>query len=115
MRRIAAMAVTVAVPIAMMATLLAGCGSSSPSTDVKVTGAFGKNPAVHIPQAKPDSQLVVKTVVKGSGPQLGQSDAFVGNYVGLRVERCEIHPEGRHLHAVDAVAIPSRARSCSRA
>ncbi|HUK71721.1 MAG TPA: FKBP-type peptidyl-prolyl cis-trans isomerase [Streptosporangiaceae bacterium] len=82
MRRIAALAVTVAVSIAMMATMLAGCGSSSPSADVKVTGTFGKNPAVNIPQVKPDNQLVVKTMVKGTGPQLGQSDAFVGNYVG---------------------------------
>jgi FKBP-type peptidyl-prolyl cis-trans isomerase len=82
MRRIAALALPVAVPLALMATLLVGCGSSSPGTDVKVSGAFGKNPAVQIPQVKPANQLVVKTVVKGDGPQLGQSDVFVGNYVG---------------------------------
>ncbi|HKB29989.1 MAG TPA: FKBP-type peptidyl-prolyl cis-trans isomerase [Streptosporangiaceae bacterium] len=69
-----------------MATLLAGCGGgSAPPTanvNVNVTGAFGKNPAVHIPKVKPSSHLLVKTVVKGNGPQLGQGDVFVGNYVG---------------------------------
>ncbi len=79
MRRIAALAL----PLAIVATLLAGCSSSSsPGTEVKVGGAFGKNPAVNIPKVKPDSQLHVTTVVKGNGPQLGQSDVFVGNYVG---------------------------------
>ena len=82
MRRIAALAL----PLAIVATLVAGCGGSSPSpspsTQVKVTGVFGKNPAVHIPKAKPGNRLVVSTVVKGNGPQLGQSDVFVGNYVG---------------------------------
>ena len=66
----------------MMATLLAGCGGTSPGTDVKVTGAWGRNPVVSIPKANPDNQLVVRTVVKGSGPQLAQNDVLVGNYVG---------------------------------
>jgi FKBP-type peptidyl-prolyl cis-trans isomerase len=84
MRRIAALAL----PLALVATLAAGCGGSSPSpspspsSQVKVTGAFGENPAVRIPKAKPDNHLVVTTVVKGNGPQLRQSDVFVGNYVG---------------------------------
>ncbi len=73
MRRIAAVALPVAVPLLMMATLLAGCGGSSPGTDVKVTGAWGRNPVVSIPQASPDNQLVVKTVLKGSGPQLART------------------------------------------
>ncbi len=77
-RRIAALAL----PLAVVATLAAGCGGSGPSTQVKVTGAFGKDPAVHIPKVKPDNRLAVTTVVKGSGPQLGQNDVFVGNYVG---------------------------------
>jgi FKBP-type peptidyl-prolyl cis-trans isomerase len=78
MRRIAVLVL----PLAIVATLVAGCGSSAPSTNVKVTGAFGKNPAVQIPRVAPSSQLVVKTVVKGSGPQLSRSDVFIGNYVG---------------------------------
>ncbi len=83
MRRIAALALPLAIVIGT-ATLVAGCGSSSPSPSaaIKVTGAFGQNPAVHIPKVKPGNRLVVTTVVKGSGPQLGQSDVFIGNYVG---------------------------------
>ena len=82
MRRIPALALPVAVSLVLMATLLAGCGGTSPGTDVKVTGAWGRNPVVSIPKAHPDNQLVVRTVVKGSGPQLAQNDVFVGNYVG---------------------------------
>jgi FKBP-type peptidyl-prolyl cis-trans isomerase len=80
MRRIAVLVL----PLAVVATLLAGCGGSSPapSAQVTVTGAFGKNPAVRIPKVRPGNRLVVTTVVKGNGPQLGQSDVFVGNYVG---------------------------------
>lgn len=78
MRRIAALAA----PLAIMATLLAGCGSSAPAADVKVTGSFGHNPAVKFPSVQPGKHLVVKTVVKGNGPQLGGNDEFVGNYVG---------------------------------
>jgi len=80
MRRITAIAVPLAIPLAMMAPLLAGCGSSAPSTTVNVSGTFGKNPSVKIPKVKPDNRLVVKTVVKGTGPQLIQTDEFVGNY-----------------------------------
>jgi FKBP-type peptidyl-prolyl cis-trans isomerase len=80
MRRITAVAVPLAIPLALMAALLAGCGSSAPNTTVHVSGSFGKNPSVNIPKVKPDNKLVVRTVVKGSGPQLGQSDVFVGNY-----------------------------------
>ena len=68
--------------------LLAGCGSSSPSTtaasnangSVAVSGAFGTAPAVKIPVAKASSKLAIKTVIKGTGPVLGQTDSFVGNY-----------------------------------
>ena len=82
MRRIAAIAVPLAIPLVMTAALVAGCGSPAPQPDVKVSGSFGKNPTVRIPQVKPDNRLIVKTVVKGNGPALAASDVFVGNYVG---------------------------------
>ncbi|MGE5291634.1 MAG: FKBP-type peptidyl-prolyl cis-trans isomerase [Micromonosporaceae bacterium] len=82
MRRIAAVAVPLAIPLVMTAALVAGCGSSAPKEDVKVSGSFGKNPTVQIPKVKPDNRLVVKTVVMGNGPRLAASDVFVGNYVG---------------------------------
>ncbi len=68
--------------------LLAGCGSSSSSTppvsnangSVAVSGTFGAAPAVQIPAAQASSKLAIKTVIKGTGPVLGQTDSFVGNY-----------------------------------
>lgn len=58
--------------------LLAGCGSSEPN--VTVSGPFGKNPSVQIPNQQPGKQLVVKTLVQGKGPKLGSNDLFAGNY-----------------------------------
>ena len=68
--------------------LLAGCGSSSSSPpaasntngSVAVSGTFGTVPAVKIPAANATSKLAIKTVIKGTGPVLGQTDSFVGNY-----------------------------------
>jgi peptidylprolyl isomerase len=80
MRRIA---VLLTLPL-LAAGVLAGCGgSSSPASanpEVKVTGGFGRAPVVKIPPRKAGSTLTVKTLVKGSGPVLHPSDAFVGNY-----------------------------------
>ena len=45
-----------------------------------VSGAFGKNPAITIPAQKASKALSVKTVIHGTGPVLGKTDAFVGNY-----------------------------------
>src|ERR1700727_1601103 len=78
MRRIA---VLLSVPL--LATLaLAGCGSattaSSPSVSVK--GQFGSDPTVSIPSQTAGKTLAVKTLIKGNGPALTKTDAFVGNY-----------------------------------
>jgi FKBP-type peptidyl-prolyl cis-trans isomerase len=84
MRRIPTIAAPLVITalLTLLAPLVAACGSSAPSADVKVVGSFGKNPSVRIPKVKPTNHLVVKTVVKGNGPRLSQSDVFVGNYVG---------------------------------
>jgi len=80
MRRIAVM---LTLPL-LAAGVLAGCGSShstsSSAPAVSVSGTFGKAPVVTIPAKKAASSLAVTTVVKGSGPALTKSDAFVGNY-----------------------------------
>jgi peptidylprolyl isomerase len=64
--------------------VLAGCGgsaaSSAASPAVAVTGAFGQPPAVKIPAVKAGSSLQVKTLIHGTGPTLGKTDVFVGNY-----------------------------------
>ncbi len=78
MRRIAAL---LAVPL-LAVLALAGCGSStsSSSPDVTVKGQFGQSPTVTIPNATAGKSLVVKTLIKGTGPALTKTDAFVGNY-----------------------------------
>lgn len=84
MRRIAA-----ALSFPLLAVIvLAGCGSSAssnsavsnPNGSVAVSGAFGTAPTVKIPASKASSKLAIKTVIKGTGPVLGASDSFVGNY-----------------------------------
>jgi FKBP-type peptidyl-prolyl cis-trans isomerase len=84
MRRMAA-----ALSIPLLAIMvLAGCGSSSsptstasnPNGSVAVSGAFGAAPTVMIPASKASSALAIKTVIKGTGPVLGSTDSFVGNY-----------------------------------
>ena len=84
MRRIAA-----ALSFPLLAVIvLAGCGSSAspnsaasnPNGSVAVSGAFGTAPTVKIPAAKASGKLAIKTVIKGTGPVLGASDSFVGNY-----------------------------------
>src|SRR5215471_3387703 len=80
MRRIA---VTLVLPLLAIG-LLAGCGGSpaqsSTTSAVSVSGVFGKNPTITIPAQKATKALTVKTVIHGSGPALGKTDAFVGNY-----------------------------------
>ncbi|MBV9451806.1 MAG: FKBP-type peptidyl-prolyl cis-trans isomerase [Streptosporangiaceae bacterium] len=85
MRRILAV---LAIP-ALASVALAGCGSSKPTAvastnanaTVTATGSFGKAPNVTIPKAKAGSSLTVKTLINGSGPALGKSQQFLGNYV----------------------------------
>jgi len=85
MRRIAA---ALTIPV-LGILLLAGCGSAgTPSSSsssggnapVTVTGAFGATPKVTIPASKASSSLTIKTVIKGTGDTLADTDSFVGNY-----------------------------------
>jgi FKBP-type peptidyl-prolyl cis-trans isomerase len=78
MRRIALL---LSVPL-LASLALAGCGSSSSaaSPTVSVSGSFGKSPGITIPAEKASNSLTVKTLIQGSGPALGKTDAFVGNY-----------------------------------
>lgn len=67
--------------IPLLATVaLTGCGSSSGAQAVAVTGTFAKSAALTIPDQKATSSLTVKTVIQGSGPTLGKTDSFVGDY-----------------------------------
>lgn len=58
--------------------VVAGCGSSSPSTPngaVTVDGSFGKSPKVTIPAEKASTNLVFSTAIKGSGAELKAADS----------------------------------------
>jgi peptidylprolyl isomerase len=48
-----------------------------------VTAAAGKAPTVKIPTTTPPGSLVVKTLIKGSGPPVSKGQYVVTQYVGL--------------------------------
>jgi FKBP-type peptidyl-prolyl cis-trans isomerase len=48
-----------------------------------VTSATGKAPTVTVPTTAPPSDLVVKTLIKGSGPPIAKGQEVVTQYVGL--------------------------------
>jgi FKBP-type peptidyl-prolyl cis-trans isomerase len=86
MRRFLAL---IALPLLTCAVLV-GCSSSKPAAKappdktnlaVMATGAFGMSPKVTIPKAKADNQLTVKTLIKGGGAALTQSDSLAANFV----------------------------------
>ncbi|HTU76313.1 MAG TPA: FKBP-type peptidyl-prolyl cis-trans isomerase [Trebonia sp.] len=88
MRRVLALS---AIPL-LAAVAVAGCGSSSSSSSasgssstanqsVAVSGTFDKSPTVKIPHVNAGSNLVTKTLIKGSGTKLTTADSLVGNFV----------------------------------
>ena len=84
MRRLAVTLMLPLLAIGLLAGCLAGCGGSSAQSAanpaVSVSGTFGKSPSITFPAAKATKTLTVKTVIHGTGPALGKTDAFVGNY-----------------------------------
>jgi peptidylprolyl isomerase len=89
MRRV--LAITVIPALACL--VIAGCGSSKPSSSssaatssnanasVSVAGAFGTAPTVKIPKLKASNKLTVKTVIQGTGAAVTKSDAMAANFV----------------------------------
>jgi len=91
MRRL--LAITV-IPL-LACLVLAGCGSSKPSssasssaasnpnanTSVTVAGTFGTAPVVKIPNFDANDKLTVKTVIQGTGAALTRSDVLAANFV----------------------------------
>jgi FKBP-type peptidyl-prolyl cis-trans isomerase len=49
--------------------------------DITVSGQYGKQPSVSIPAAKAGPDLMVKTILKGSGPAISDSTVAYANYV----------------------------------
>jgi FKBP-type peptidyl-prolyl cis-trans isomerase len=93
MRRL--LAITV-IPL-LACLVLAGCGSSKPSSSagssssaasnpnanasVTVAGTFGTTPVVKIPKLDANNKLTVKTVIQGTGGAVTKSDALAANFV----------------------------------
>jgi FKBP-type peptidyl-prolyl cis-trans isomerase len=84
MRRASAL---IAIPL-LAALAVVGCGSSGTTSSasaanasVTATGSFGKVPKVTFPTEKASTNLVTKTLIKGSGATVTTSDSFVGDYV----------------------------------
>ena len=61
--------------------LVAGCAATSPPSSPTVTGRFGSDPVISIPNGRPDGKLEVSTVIQGHGPVVRPKD-----YVLLNVE-----------------------------
>lgn len=60
--------------------VLAGCGSADPAPTV--TGVFGADPVIAIPNGTPSGNLVVDTVIQGSGPVVRPDDYLLINVEG---------------------------------
>jgi peptidylprolyl isomerase len=91
-RRLLALTLTAA-----LATAAAGCGSSSDNTsststpaDTGTTQAQAPatakprpKPKVQVPKGKPPKKLVVKDLIKGTGPAAKAGDPVTVNYIGV--------------------------------
>jgi peptidylprolyl isomerase len=61
--------------------LVTGCTTGPGTPTPTVTGKFGADPVIDIPNGQPSKDLVVNTLIEGKGPVVGTSD-----YVLLNVE-----------------------------
>jgi peptidylprolyl isomerase len=52
----------------------AACTSSAAQALPDVTGAYGADPQIALPDGTPPSGLVIRTLIQGSGPVIGSSD-----------------------------------------
>jgi peptidylprolyl isomerase len=69
---------------AMFATAsmpLAACSGGSDS-DVRVSGPYGRQPSVAIPDKAPSGKLEIETPIKGKGAAVRKGDLIICDYVG---------------------------------
>jgi len=75
-----------ALAVAAMA-VLTGCASGPPPQPAGpvpvITGPFGKDPLITIPDASPSRQLIVRTLLPGSGPAIRRGDYVIFNVEGM--------------------------------
>ena len=67
--------------------VLTGCASGPPPQPAGpvpvITGPFGKDPLITIPDASPSRQLIVRTLLPGSGPAIRRGDYVIFNVEGM--------------------------------
>ena len=67
--------------------VLTGCASGPPPQPAGpvpvITGPFGNDPLITIPDARPSRQLIVRTLLPGSGPAIRRGDYVVFNVEGM--------------------------------
>jgi FKBP-type peptidyl-prolyl cis-trans isomerase len=72
---------------AVVVVALIGVGiwwETRPEPSVKLTGAFGKAPAVSVPHAKPAAKESVKELIHGSGPKIATNDFVVAQLIAYQ-------------------------------
>ena len=65
-----------------LASALGACGASPDSTLPAVAGAFGTDPLISLPAARPPASLVIRTLSQGSGPVVRSSDYVMFDVAG---------------------------------
>ncbi|MCO5972223.1 FKBP-type peptidyl-prolyl cis-trans isomerase [Actinoallomurus soli] len=75
---------TAGVVLVALATSAAVWYETRPAPSVKVTGAFGKAPAIKVPKDKPPVKQQVKDVVAGSGNAVANGDLVVAQLVAYK-------------------------------
>ncbi|HEU5160428.1 MAG TPA: FKBP-type peptidyl-prolyl cis-trans isomerase [Streptosporangiaceae bacterium] len=76
--RFAWLLATASVPLA---ALLAAC-SGGDDSGVRVSGAYGRQPRVTIPDKAPTGKLEIKTSIEGTGTEVRRGDLIICDYVG---------------------------------
>jgi FKBP-type peptidyl-prolyl cis-trans isomerase len=77
-------------PARRLAWLLATFATAAPvvactggtDSDVRVSGAYGRQPRVTIPAKTPSGELEIKTPIKGKGAEVRKGDLIICDYVG---------------------------------
>jgi FKBP-type peptidyl-prolyl cis-trans isomerase 2 len=57
-------------------------GSTTTELGVEVSGAQGEKPTLTIPDEEPPAELEIEVLDEGDGPEVGENDVVVANYLG---------------------------------
>jgi len=98
--------------------LVSGCGSanepepgeSTPAATgdlPTVTGAFGEDPIVELPESDPGTELVVEVLEEGDGAEVAEGELLVADYLGQRwAPAADASPAASESASTDASTTP---------